>query len=619
MPDDLSAELPLLQLFDALPDGITYVEAVRNEQRELKDFRVAYMNAPAIAMAGDAYPTGSGAQFLRHSQPDGLFTDMLFQQYAEVLTSGQALSFSYWYPAGNRHITAQCQKFNDGVLSVMRDSTEQYRADQQRLADLLDASFDGIAVYQIIENPADPAVRFAYSEVNRAYRQMAGLVGDEALPPFPGPMETELLPILHQVAHTGQPQQTVVQNWTNPLNIWYKVVVIKRDQELVGTFQDITNNWQCELLNTVLEHTPSGICAAEAIRDETGGILDFQGIVVNDAALVQLGLEREAVAQSTARQLDPAFETSGRLATFQRVLETGEVYRMQYLHTATNRWMELIVSRMDEETLIAVFTDVTAIRQVQQKLELSVSDLQQSNANLEQFAYVASHDLQEPLRKIVSFGNILADQYAAGLGADGVDIIGRMRSAASRMQSLVRDVLAYSRLTANEDAFQLIDMNQLIQGVLVDLETAIVDRQAVIEVAPMGELRGDALQLRQLFQNLISNALKFVRAGVQPHITISYRRISALEAPVPISAIDQQLVFDLIEVTDNGIGFEQSQASRIFQVFQRLHGRSAYAGTGIGLAIVQRVIENHRGYIAAEGRPGEGATFRICFPVHKNR
>ena len=182
------------------------------------------------------------------------------------------------------------------------------------------------------------------------------------------------------------------------------------------------------------------------------------------------------------------------------------------------------------------------------------------------------------------------------------------------MQVLIKDLLAYSRVASKRDPFRVIDMNQLVSDVLNDLETSIQAKAATITLDDLPNMPGDAMQLRQLFQNLLSNALKFSQPNVAPSIHINCHLIQGSESDVvPVAEANRK--FYSIEVADSGIGFEPKYADRIFQVFQRLHGRSQYEGTGIGLAIVQKVVENHRGYILAEGRPGAGTTFKILLPI----
>ncbi|HEX9958650.1 MAG TPA: ATP-binding protein [Fibrella sp.] len=240
--------------------------------------------------------------------------------------------------------------------------------------------------------------------------------------------------------------------------------------------------------------------------------------------------------------------------------------------------------------------------------------LMRSNNNLQQFAYIASHDLQEPLRKIQSFGELLQHQYADALG-EGVDYLQRMQVAASRMSTLIRDLLAFSRISTRQDTSGSVSLSEVVNAALSDLEMIIQETGAVVVVDPLPTIVGDASQLGQLFQNLLSNALKFRQSNVVPVIQIHAYLSTASQLPAAIKATRQANAYHRIDVTDNGIGFEEQYLTRIFQIFQRLHGKSTYAGTGIGLAICEKVVTNHGGAITASSRPGQGATFSVYLPV----
>ncbi|AQG79732.1 PAS domain S-box protein [Spirosoma montaniterrae] len=274
--------------------------------------------------------------------------------------------------------------------------------------------------------------------------------------------------------------------------------------------------------------------------------------------------------------------------------------------------------------------DVTEQRRVQQELERQVAertqqlqmlvlDLERSNRNLQQFAYVASHDLQEPLRKIQSFGDLLKSQYAAQLG-DGVDFLSRMQTASNRMSTLIKDLLTFSRISTQQEDATEVSLAEVANTTLSDLELTIQETGAVVEVGALPTILGDRSQLGQLFQNLISNALKFRRTTasgqpVTPVIRLEAEQVSANELPATVRPTRLATVYYRIDVADNGIGFDTKYLDRIFQVFQRLHGKSEFAGTGIGLAICEKVVANHGGAITATSQLGQGATFSIYLPV----
>ncbi|KAA6438296.1 PAS domain-containing protein [Dyadobacter flavalbus] len=251
---------------------------------------------------------------------------------------------------------------------------------------------------------------------------------------------------------------------------------------------------------------------------------------------------------------------------------------------------------------------------INEELEEANRLLTRSNENLQQFAYVASHDLQEPLRKIQQFGDILKNRYIGEIG-EGAGYLQRMQAAASRMSALIRDLLDFSSISTYRDNPKPVDLNEVVITVLSDLELTIVETGARLQVGMLPVIQGNALQLGQLFQNLLSNALKFRRPDQLPVIQVSSGTVRHSELPPLVKPTRLAGKYHRIEITDNGIGFDEKYANRIFQVFQRLHGKNEYAGTGIGLAICEKVVSNHGGAISAAGRVGQGATFVIYLPV----
>jgi len=287
-------------------------------------------------------------------------------------------------------------------------------------------------------------------------------------------------------------------------------------------------------------------------------------------------------------------------SVIQKVLATGEPggYEAKPAVGGGPEWFAARVGpiQVGQEVVgfTVILTDITELKRTQLRLE-------QSNRELESFAYVASHDLQEPLRKIQTFGERLA-KTSASLSPEGHDYLARMQGAAARMRQLIDDLLAFSRVSAKGQPFTRVDLAAVARGVLEDLETAIEQAGAAISLGELPTLEGDPTQMRQLMQNLVGNALKFRREGVVPSVSI--------EARVDAPASRCELV-----VKDNGIGFEEKYAERIFNVFQRLHGRGQYEGTGIGLAICRKIAERHGGRIEARSTPGVGSAFHITLPM----
>ncbi len=240
------------------------------------------------------------------------------------------------------------------------------------------------------------------------------------------------------------------------------------------------------------------------------------------------------------------------------------------------------------------------------QLEVTNTNLERSNRELQDFAYVASHDLQEPLRKIQAFGNLLEEEYADKLD-DGRDYLERMRGAAKRMSALIEDILSFSRVTTKGRGFSPVDLTVIAREVLEDLETRINDTKATVIIDKLPTIDADAMQIRQLLQNLISNALKFHKPDVAPVVKLSAR--------TDISQGRRKKTC-IITIEDNGVGFDEKYLDRIFAVFQRLHTRDSYEGTGIGLAVCRKIVERHGGTITASSQPGKGATFVVSLPIY---
>ena len=263
--------------------------------------------------------------------------------------------------------------------------------------------------------------------------------------------------------------------------------------------------------------------------------------------------------------------------------------------------------------LVCVSSDISERKLAEEKLRVFAAQLERSNAELRDFASVASHDLQEPLRKIQAFADRLRLKCADALQEQGLDYLERMQNAAGRMQTLIQDLLTLSYVTSRAQPFAQVDLGQVIQGVLSDLEVRIEQDKAKIEVGAMPTIDADPVQMRQLFQNLLSNALKFHKPGQPPEVTISARVLPSTEPQAAGGGPEQEIC--QIVVADNGIGFEEQYVEQVFTLFQRLHSRQEYEGTGIGLAVCRKIAHRHGGSIVAKSEKGQGATFIVKLPV----
>ena len=271
------------------------------------------------------------------------------------------------------------------------------------------------------------------------------------------------------------------------------------------------------------------------------------------------------------------------------------------------RWIGFLVDINAQKVVDQTLKDNRELKETQEalfknqtELQLKVIELNRSNYELEQFAHLASHDLQEPLRKLFFYSDVLKNKYSANIDESGINMLNNMASAARRMKELITDLLSYSQLHNHKLQFEDVDLNATMTDILKELEVPIRDKMAIVEVDILPTIKGNQLRLRQLFMNLISNALKYSKKDIPPHV-----HVTAQQEDERVS----------VRVKDNGIGFDEQYREKIFGLFERLHTRDQFPGTGIGLSICKRIAELHNGAISASSSPGEYSVFEVTLPA----
>jgi PAS domain S-box-containing protein len=356
------------------------------------------------------------------------------------------------------------------------------------------------------------------------------------------------------------------------------------------------------LFNSMTE----GFAIHEMITDEAGQPCDYRFVDINPAFERLTGLQREAVIGKTLSQVLPN-EDPRWVQEYGKVVLTGEPAHFENYAPALHRYYDVYAYQNAPRQFAVIFMDITSRKQTEMALEQAnaalqayTAQLRSSNEALEDFAFIASHDLKEPLRKVQSFSERLQSRYSQALDAQGQDYIERIRQAASRMQSMLDGLLAYSRAATRVQTFKKVDLKRAVLDVLSDLEVRLMETRGRVEIGELPVIEADPLQMRQLLQNLIGNALKFHRPGTPPLVKVTCN----LDSPTEIELV----------VADNGIGFPMDQVNQLFLPFHRLHGRSEYEGAGMGLAICRKIVERHGGTISARSEAGEGATFVATLP-----
>jgi PAS domain S-box-containing protein len=346
-------------------------------------------------------------------------------------------------------------------------------------------------------------------------------------------------------------------------------------------------------------------------------ITDSKGVItyVNKKFCAISKYSSEELLGNTHRIINSKYHSKEFFIDMWKTIAQGKVWEGELRNKAKDGsyyWVHTnIVPFMNEqgkpEQYVSVRYDITERKLAEEQLQVNAKKLELSNRELQDFASVAAHDLQEPLRKIQAFSDRLKTKAQSELSPEAHDYLERILSSAKRMQVLINDLLTYSRVTTKAQPFVSIDLNDIVSHVASDLEIRIEQTGGKLEFETLPVLEADRSQMSQLFLNLIGNALKFSRPGVAPVVKIKSERI-------PMSSVGGGGPAYQISIEDNGIGFDEKYLDRIFTIFQRLHGRHEYEGTGIGLAVCRKIVDRHNGILTATSKLGEGSKFILTLP-----
>ena len=378
--------------------------------------------------------------------------------------------------------------------------------------------------------------------------------------------------------------------------------VRERTSELEEANSELTQ--QNEFIETILDASVDLI----AVFDRT-----YNYVVVNKKTFDLYGIKKEDLVGRNLLTIFPGIRNSPMLSDLEKAFKGDVVHNPAFRSLSGHYFENFFIPLKDEndvvDRVLAIGHDITEVMLTNEKLKQVNAELEKSNRDLEQFAYVASHDLQEPLRKIQTFAE-LSEKNMKNAETQK-KYLQKINSSAQRMTELIKAVLNYSRLSRSDDEFTLVDLNAIIENIKTDLELLIEEKKAVVNVTPLPSIEAIPLQINQLFLNLISNSLKFSQEA--PGITITYSLLGGKEVPGNVPSKNGVSYVKLV-FSDNGIGFDQQYANKIFSIFQRLHS-TEYAGTGIGLALCKKIVENHGGAITVESAPGKGTSFFIYLPL----
>jgi len=504
----------------------------------------------------------------------------------------------------------------------LKEQNYQLQQSQSLLASILNSSLDGVVAYSAVRNSEGNIVDFQWLLINPAAEKFYGLllneiVGKNLLAELSQVRNNGLFDLYVSVVETGE---TVDREFSyedeRDTIVWLHIVAVKLNDGLAVTFRNITDRKRAEIalrdseerFRAIFEQAAVGIAktalGGQFMRVNPG----FCQIVrYRESELLQKNWQ--AITHPDDIEADREYVRSllsGNIQTFS--LEKRLLCKDRAV-----RWANVTVSAMRDangtpQYLICAIEDISERKLVQELLQESLDtqtryaqELTRSNAELEQFSYVASHDLQAPLSTIAGYAQLLEKRCHNQLDAQGNKFIRNIVNSCERMQALIDDLLEYSRVGRSEKPFDVIDCNLVFEDACANLQLAIRQDRASVTRGDLPRVRGDSFQLLQLFQNLIGNAIKY----------------RSSEAPMVHVGASRQGDSWVFSVQDNGIGIAEQYHPRIFQLFQRLHSEKQYSGTGIGLAICQRIVERHGGRLWVESEPNRGSTFYFSIPIPK--
>lgn len=498
---------------------------------------------------------------------------------------------------------------------------------QKTLWNVIDNSLDGIMAFRSVRDRHNQITDFEWILANTVsqvtlYSSEEALLGKRLLQETRGLATDGLFDVYKAVVESGKPCQVEHHFVTDAMNSWYNITAVKLEDGLVVTYSDITGQ---KLQRMLIEEREVLLKEAEQVANMGSWkwIKRTDELIWSDGLYRILGKPREDYTPSWPSFLDNVhLEDRPAMRNFlSEARERPRSLRMEYRVEIDDsiRHLAMILKPLQENgslqpSVLGTIIDITERKLYEDQLKQYTVELKRSNEDLEQFAYVASHDLQEPLRKIRAFGDLAARNQHRNDGLK-TDYIHRMQSAAARMQVLIEDLLLFSRVSRSANQFERVQMQPLMDEVLDDINEQIRREQAIVNVGLLPNIRGDRTQIRRLFQNLISNAIKFHKAGHRPEVYVSGRIMRYADILNEYKITVGPGEWACFVIKDNGIGFDEKHAEKIFNIFHRLHGRNEYEGTGIGLSICRKIVSNHQGYIIARSEENMGSEFIIVLPV----
>ena len=612
-------------------DGILILDPVYNSQSSIVDFKITHCNSVGCKLA--KFPEPAVGKTLLQILPH-LHDDDQYQLHKKVFETGEPVQFETTFRTdkGEEYgwFIVSLQKLDEGVLSRFVDITEKKRNEEKienqanLLKSILDAGQQSVFALAAVRNNDGEIIDFTISKVNNRFAEMVSLredeiIGKSYLRLIDISPDNELFKLKCQVLSNGLAIEKEVCYNKHGIESWFNIYIARLGTDgVVQTIVDISESKSDkDRLSKIINTSRAGIFVFKPVTDESGEIVDFKFALVNKAIEDFFRVSNSFLKDQLVSEPFPFYKSQGLFDyfkhTYQKNLPNTFDFHFDEEH---DLFFNVRTDKMGNELLVT-FTDQTPFKKLEFKLQKSIEELQRSNKSLEEFTSAASHDLKEPIRKINMLLSRLKFRFTNLQENDPFQTFDKLEEATKRMYLLVDDLLEYSHLSHESSDLEEIDLNKKLKRVLEDLDLVIEERQAIIKVGAMPVIKGHEQQMQQLFQNLIVNGIKYTPQDAIPEVTITSAMVKGYETGMELSETQANAFYHAITVSDKGIGFNQKDAEKIFRVFERLHGNHQYKGSGVGLAIARRVVENHNGFIKAQSVPGHGATFTIYLPVTK--